>query len=100
MTIDTEHLRKFVAMSTRDKQMIEEFDRITAEYEEMARILEASGIPQRRAVIIQELINAHHPRRTYAEVGELLGGLSSARVGQILQAALRRKRRAEAQNAA
>ena len=85
-----EHLRKFVAVSTTDQQLIDEFNQITEEYDELARKLAASGIPQRRATIILKLIQAQTPRRTYEEVGNLLGGLSSARVGQILKAAQRR----------
>lgn len=94
----TETLAHFVATSTQDSQRIAEFERISAEYEKMARAVEASGIPQRRADIILELINNSGRRRTYADVGKMLGGMSAARVGQILKAARRRAARQEAQH--
>ncbi len=101
---DAELLTNFVTTSTKDKAMMEEFARITLEYEEMAKQLEASGIPQRRAEIVFELIHAQTPRRTYAQVGQLLN-LSIPRVGQILKAGRRRRAArsntpAEAQDAA
>jgi len=92
-----EHFHHFVTTSTQDEQRIAEFERISAEYEKMARAVEASGIPQRRADIILELINGPVKRRTYAQVGKMLGGISAARVGQILKAARKRALRQEAQ---
>lgn len=97
---DTGFLRNFVEKSTKDKEMIDEFHEITEEYNEQARKLAASGIPQRRAQLIQNLIDNHTPRRTYKEVGLLLGGISSSRVEQILRAARRRAAIQEAQDAA
>lgn len=88
----TEFLQKFVAMSTTDKEVVEEFVRITEKYEELARELKESGIPQRRAELILELIDSRTPPRTHQEVAVLLG-MTSARVSQILKAARRRAER-------
>jgi len=97
---DAEHLQHFVATSTKEQELIVEFVRITAEYERMARELEASGIPQRRAEIVLTLINSGAKKRTYYQVGRMLQGLSTARVGQILKAGRRRAARLDPFNKA
>lgn len=94
----TKRLREFVHMSTKDKTMVEEFARITAEYEEMAQKLEDSGIPQRRAEIILALRNSGASQRSYREIGQMLGGMTPSRISQILAADRRRQARKAAQN--
>lgn len=96
---DTALIHKFVMISAKEQEMITEFARITAEYDELAKKLEASGIPQRRADIIFDLLSSGTAKRTYAEVGRMLGGLSTARIGQIIKAARRRMIRAARYNA-
>lgn len=88
MSDDAEYLRNHIAISTSDKEMIKEFTQITARYEELAR--EGTSISARRAELIRSLIGSRTPRRTYRELGQLLGGISHARIGQILKAARKR----------
>lgn len=88
------YLGKFVSTSTEDVALIQEFHEITATYEHKAQELKESGIPQRRAEIIQNLLDATTPSRTYAQVGALLDPpITGTRVYQILRDARRREAR-------
>lgn len=89
---DTQHLSKFVSTSTKDVTLIQEYMRITEEYERKVQELKDSGIPQRKAELIQELIDSGTGRRTYAQVGQMLR-ITGARAWQIVREGHRREQR-------
>lgn len=70
------------------RQLIDEYDRISREYEQRTKDFEASVIPllERKSEIVQILIhnNGAVRPRTQRQVGRMLG-ISGTRVGQLLR---------------